>query len=84
MPDQTNEDVLERALRRLEVPEADAGAVEVLQQRRDAGPLAPRVVGVDEVYAGGRESQIVRRQFGRNGDAWSKSPKKFCKLPSRK
>src|SRR4029077_19098141 len=63
LPDQTNEDVFERALRRLQIPEADAGAVEILQQRRDAGRLARRVVGVDEAQAGGGEREIVRRQF---------------------
>jgi hypothetical protein len=39
-PDQADEDVFERALRRVQVLEADAGAAEVLQQVDDADPLA--------------------------------------------
>src|SRR5437588_6249795 len=66
LPDQTDENVLQRALRRLEVLEADAGAVEVLQERGDASALPLAIVGVDEVHAGGGECQVMRREFPRN------------------
>src|SRR2546421_4612175 len=65
LPDQTNENVLQRALRRLEVLEADARAVEVLQQGRDAGALALRIVSIDEVHAGRGQRQTMRCEFVR-------------------
>ena len=48
---QVDEDVLERALRRLQVLEPDAGGAQSLEQRGDAGALALRVVGVDRARA---------------------------------
>src|SRR5262245_19678312 len=63
---QADEDLLQRALRRVEVAEADVGQVEVVEQRGDASALALGVVGVDELAAAGRERQIVPRQRGRD------------------
>src|SRR5205823_630586 len=66
LPDQTDKNVFERALSRLKVPEADAAAVEVLQQRRDAGALALRVVGIDKVHTTGAQRQTVCSQIIRD------------------
>ena len=44
-PHEIDEDVLERALRRVEVGEADAGGAHVVEQRGDAGAPGLRVVG---------------------------------------
>ena len=62
LPDQTDENVLQRALRRLEVLEADAGAVEIAQQRGDAGALALGVVGVDRAPCRRRASVRCARR----------------------
>src|SRR5216684_3238882 len=48
LPHQVDKDVFQRALARVEVSEPDAGAVEILKQRSDAGALALRVIVVDE------------------------------------
>ena len=67
LPHQVDEDVLERALRGVEIAEADAGAAEVGEQGRDAGALTLRVVGVDELAAAVGEREAVGRQLGRHG-----------------
>ena len=58
-PHQADENVLERALRRLQILERDAGAVEVVEQRRDAGVLAFGVVGVGQFLAAAGRGQMV-------------------------
>jgi len=52
---QGDEDVLERALRRLEVFEADTGPGQALQERSDRGPIAPLIVRIDQICSAVRE-----------------------------
>ena len=65
-PHQADEDVLERALRRLQVAEPDVGAGEVVEQRGDAGALALGVVGVDQLLAARRQRELVAREVVRD------------------
>jgi hypothetical protein len=64
--DQAHEDVLERALRRMQIAKTDAGRAERGDQLRDARVVALRVVGVDERGAVGRAFEPERRQLGRH------------------
>src|SRR5690606_37306815 len=64
-PDQPDEDLFERALPCLQVAEADAGAAEFAEQRRDAGALALRIIGVGQLVAVFRKGEAVEADFGR-------------------
>src|SRR4029077_16581893 len=67
LPHQIDEDVLERALRGLQILESDAGVVQVLQQSGDAGPLALAIVSVDELVTVGHERKVMAGKLGRKG-----------------
>ena len=62
MPHDIDEDFLERALRRAQIAEADAGFRQIAQQGGDAGPLGLRVVGVDQLVAVSGERQVMALQ----------------------
>src|SRR5262249_28843885 len=66
-PHQIDENILERALRGIEVLEPDAGAGKISEESGDARPWALRVVGVDQLAAAIGERQMVAVEFGRNG-----------------
>src|SRR6185369_15389571 len=63
---QADEDVLERALCRLEILEANAGVVELLQQPREPRAVTVGIVGIRELAAVGRALERVARQRSGN------------------
>src|SRR3984885_11564086 len=66
VPQQADENILQRALRRVQIPKPDTGGLQRIEQRGDAGAFAPGVVGVDQLLAVGAERQM--EGFKRRGD----------------
>jgi hypothetical protein len=59
LPHQIDKNIFQRALRRLDVLEADPGGAEIVEQRGDAGALPLGVVAVDQLLATGRQRELV-------------------------
>src|SRR3569623_2127987 len=62
----THEDILQRALPRLQFGKADADLIEPAQQRRYAGTFISRLEGVPQFAAVGVELEVPVSERGRN------------------
>src|SRR5205085_3963814 len=67
LPHQVDEDILERALRGVDVLQPDVLAEQSFDQPGHAAVLALRLVGVDQRVAVVGQGQVVRCKFRRNG-----------------
>ena len=67
VPQQADENVLQRALCRVQIPKPDAGGLQRVEQRGDAGALALGVVGVGQLLAVGGEGEMVGVERRRDG-----------------
>src|SRR5204863_8650812 len=64
LPQQADEDIFQRALRRLQILEPDSCLVQIVEQRGDAGALALRVVRVDQLAAVAGKPQMMAGKLG--------------------
>src|SRR5205814_5686101 len=62
---ETDEDVFERALRRLEILENDSGVAQPVEQSHDAGSLAFRIVRIRQLGAAVCELKVIRAEWRR-------------------